>query len=583
MSTAPLEGVADCLAELLVALQSGDLQLELRTSAHAHQTKAELEHQIEDYLLPRLRRLDAPLLAVLGGSTGSGKSTITNSLVGQTVSPSGVLRPTTRSPVLVCHPDDATWFQTTELLPNLARVTGAIEDKGRQDEQQSSSSHVLRIEPTESIPTGLAIIDAPDIDSIEVANRDLATQLLAAADLWLFVTTAVRYADAVPWDFLNQARDRGTSLCVVINRVPEGAGEEIVPHFASMLSERGLDEIDVFDIEQCNLDEDDRLPTDALLPLRTMLTDLAADAQKRSEIVRATLTGALQSVEPRATSVHEALAEQDQAVQAIQTATDTVYEQSKAQLAREIADGSLLHGEVLDRWQELIGTAEIMRAIQSRITRVRNRIGGLLRGRNETTIEVQGEITSTLEQIVIDHADAASLAVTEQWRQLPGGVQALGDNPKLERHSTELGSSVAGEIRAWQSDILDLVRQRGEGKRAVARAMALGVNGVGVALMIVLFAHTGGLSGGEVAVASGTAAVSQTLLNALFGEQAVRDLTESARSLLHERLGALLDRDAERFRNHLMAQVPDAKPTASVERALTRLRDAADELEVPEP
>jgi hypothetical protein len=32
-----------------------------------------------------------------------------------------------------------------------------------------------------------------------VANHDLAALLLGAADLWLFVTTAVRYADAVPW------------------------------------------------------------------------------------------------------------------------------------------------------------------------------------------------------------------------------------------------------------------------------------------------------------------------------------------------------------------------------------------------
>ena len=66
--------------------------------------------QLEDYVIPRLMTLDAPLLAVVGGSTGAGKSTLVNSLVGTRVTTPGVLRPTTRSPVLVHHPDDAQWF-----------------------------------------------------------------------------------------------------------------------------------------------------------------------------------------------------------------------------------------------------------------------------------------------------------------------------------------------------------------------------------------------------------------------------------------------------------------------------------------
>ena len=41
---------------------------------------------------------------VVGGSTGAGKSTLVNTLVGAEVSTAGVLRPTTRAPVLACHP-----------------------------------------------------------------------------------------------------------------------------------------------------------------------------------------------------------------------------------------------------------------------------------------------------------------------------------------------------------------------------------------------------------------------------------------------------------------------------------------------
>ena len=36
-----------------------------------------------------------------------------------------------------------------------------------------------------------------------------------------------RYADAVPWEFLRAARDRGTALSLVLNRVPGDAGREV--------------------------------------------------------------------------------------------------------------------------------------------------------------------------------------------------------------------------------------------------------------------------------------------------------------------------------------------------------------------
>ncbi len=51
-------------------------------------------------------------------------------------------------------------------------------------------------------------------------NRSLAAQLLAAADLWLFVTSAARYADQVPWGFLKQAADRSAAVAIVLDRTP---------------------------------------------------------------------------------------------------------------------------------------------------------------------------------------------------------------------------------------------------------------------------------------------------------------------------------------------------------------------------
>ncbi|MGI9617003.1 MAG: ABC transporter, partial [Acidimicrobiales bacterium] len=193
-------------------------------------------------------------------------------------------------------------------------------------------------------------------------------------------------------------------------------------------------------------------------------------------------------------------------------------------------------------------------------------------GRTGATSEVQGEITSTLERLLIDHADKAALMAVTNWRNLPGGRQVLADDRSLERSSDEFRSKIAAEVRAWQDDILDLVRDRGAGKRTTARVLALGVNGVGVALMIVLFAQTGGVTGGEVAIGAGTAGLSQALLTAIFGEQAVRELASEARQLLLDRVAALLDADANRFRLRLWSIVSPPETTSDLREALTELQ-----------
>ena len=570
MSTGTASSVVSALDGLTAALDATGLQLDLDRSAGARADRTELRDQIIDYLLPRLRRLDAPMLAVLGGSTGSGKSTIANSLVGVEVSRAGVLRPTTRAPVLVCAPADQAWFAGGDILPDLPRVGGV----GPGDPPATGA--VLQLVATDRLRPGLALIDAPDIDSVEDANRTLATQLLAAADLWLFTTSAVRYADAVPWEFLRQAEARGTSLAVIVNRIPPGAATEIVAHLRQMLADAGLGATPVYPVDQSEL-IDGRLPPAAIEPVATLLRTLADDAGERAAVVARTLEGALNSLRPRVLAVADAGDEQQVAAENLRLTLEQTYAEARRTLADDISGGTLLRGEVLERWQELIGTAELMRAIQSRISWVRDRLGALVTGRPSHTAEVQGEISSALGQLLVDHADAAALAVATAWRGLPGGRQVLGtgdESRDLERASSAFAAAVDPEIRAWQDDILDLVRSKAAGKRTTARVVALGVNSIGIALMIVLFASTGGITGGEVVIGAGTAGLSQTLLTAIFGEQAVRDLADQARRMLVERVAGLLDTDANRFRTHLWSQVSPPQAVADLRAAVATLEAA---------
>ncbi len=334
-----------------------------------------------------------------------------------------------------------------------------------------------------------------------------------------------------------------------------------------MLGEQGLPGVQVHPITQTELD-DGRLPPASVADIRSLLDVLAADAEQRADVIRATLDGALASIGARVEAITEAATAQIDAAGELTATVDGVYQRAVEQLTEDISSGNLLRGEVLDRWQELVGTAELMAAIQSRISLVRDRIGSFLRGRPAATAEVQGEITSTLERLLIDHADAAAAKVADGHDLGSGGQQALDGDRDLDRSSEAFRATIGPEIRAWQDDILELVRQRGAGKRTTARVLAFGINSVGIALMLVLFSQTAGLSGGELAIGAGTAGLSQTLLSALFGEQAVRELAAEARQLLVKRVAGLLDSDANRFRTKLWTVVSPEESTTELSEAL---------------
>src|SRR4030095_6446276 len=248
------------------------LPLPLPGAEEQRKVADEIKRQLDDYVMPRLATIDAPLLAVVGGSTGAGKSTLVNSLVGREVSAPGVIRPTTRAPVLVHHSSDANWFTDDRILPGLARSTGA-----------SKEARSLRLVTEDSLPPGLALLDAPDIDSVVVENRELAAQLLAAADLWLFVTSAARYADAVPWGFLRAAAERSAAVAVVLDRVPPRAMTEVPSHLGQLMSERGLGDSPLFAVPETPVDSEGLLPASAIQPIRGWLAALAADQARRAQ------------------------------------------------------------------------------------------------------------------------------------------------------------------------------------------------------------------------------------------------------------------------------------------------------------
>jgi hypothetical protein len=552
------------LLRLRAAVAPVQLPLPLPDASEQRQAAREIVSQLDDYVLPRLATIDAPLLAVVGGSTGAGKSTLVNSLVGRRVSAPGVIRPTTRAPVLVHHSGDAEWFTDDRILPGLARSTGAPGD-----------ARSLQLVTDDSIPPGLAILDAPDIDSVVIENRKLAAQLLAAADLWLFVTSAARYADAVPWDYLKSAAERSAAVAVVLDRVPPRAMSEVPPHLGQMMSERGLGSSPLFAVPETVVNEEGLLPAAAIQPIRGWLAQLAHDQASRAEVVHQTLDGAIGALALRAPRLARAVDDQLETIEQLRAEVDQSYREAVRTIRVQTQDGTLLRGEVLARWHEFVGTGEFFRALEQKLSWLRDRLVAAIKGEPPGAGNLKVAVESGLEALIRQEGDAAAERAEASWQANAAGRDLIGrTGADLTRSTPEFARATARAIRDWQGAVLDLVADEGMSRRAKARFFALGVNGIGVALMIVVFAHTGGLVGAEVGVAGGTAVLAQRVLEAVFGDQAVRRLAETAKTELDTRVEALLAGELLRYHALLDNLSVDASQASALREAVRAIEAA---------
>jgi hypothetical protein len=203
---------------------------------------------------------------------------------------------------------------------------------------------------------------------------------------------------------------------------------------------------------------------------------------------------------------------------------------------------------VLSRWHDFVGTGEFFRAVEQKIGWLRDRLVAAVKGEPRQAIDVKVAVESGMEVLIREEGEAAARRVESAWQAHPLGRQVLaGAGDDLGRASRDYSLAAARAIRDWQGDVLELVAREGAAKKSTARFWALGVNGVGVALMVLVFSQTGGLVGAEIGVAGGTAVLAQRVLEAIFGEDAVRRLAKQAKHDLDGRVQALMDVELGRY------------------------------------
>jgi hypothetical protein len=477
---------------------------------------------------------DAPLLVVVGGGSGAGKSTLVNTLAGRRVSPAGVVRPTTRAPVLVCHPDDlAELTPDDRLLPGLIRV-----DADRID--QVVGERTLLVATSTALPAGIALLDTPDIDSVEHANRDLADRALDAADVWLWLATARTYADEVGMGYLRRAARRQALLALVLTQVPDAHRDELLADATRLLEDHALPPARRVTIALTEV-VDDQLPTALAEPLAGWLAELSALEQRRS-VRRHALEGLVGAVPAEVAELAAAVQVEVDRADRLRGVVAARFGEVATELDAELDAGLSLRAEVLDSWRQLVGGSEWLGRMQTTATQ----LGALVRDRlglrpTDRADRIQVEVATELVRVLDRLLDRAHTRTRRDLEADRAGLALLDHDPVLRRTPTDRRADLERLVADWQAATAALLEDVGEPRKRRAQRATLAINSLATSAILVLFSVSGGLTAGEVGIAAGAAATSQWVLTQALGKHNVERLLTEMHADLHRRVAARVE------------------------------------------
>ncbi len=533
-STAGLRAALDTLADAVAALR---FDLAGPTQAGDRALRDRVERTIRDYLDPRLASPDGPAVLALVGSTGSGKSTILNSLAGTEISRAGVLRPTTGRPVVWRH-----------------RQGGERSRFGELEVDTHLDDHPLL--------RSLVLVDTPDIDSQVGGHRQTAERILGLVDVAVFVTTPQRYADAVPWAILEDLRRRDTPVVVVLNRAGRRSRAAAVD-LARLLDRAGIvPEGGVHEIQEQRLRGEERLlARPALRGLRSTLARIAAE---RAAFIRRAVTGAISDTLESSRRLLAALERQAGDAEELMSVVRKEHEAQLEHLRTQLQQGELVRREVLERWRRLVGVSTLAAGVGEGLSRMSRRVVG-----PRAVAGVQTEARDELVRLVLARLAAARRGVAAAWSLHPGSAELLplpGDAVAEDE--------VVAAVDEWMATLVGLVRDRGRGRHRIAKALSWGINAAATGLLVATFAHSGGLTGAEVGIAAGAAAAQQAALEHAFGTAAAARIVSSARRGLTEMVAQILDRQVELLTGEVRSLLDGPGRTLDLIAAVAAVEDA---------
>ena len=402
--------------------------------------------------------------------------------------------------ILICQRDRVSYPDITVeqgirifLTGGLARTTGADRRPGAL-QLVAADSVPARASPSSTRPTSTRSRSATGCSP---------PQLLAAADLWLFVTSAARYADQVPWDFLKAAAERSTAVAIVLDRTAARARvEEVSGHLARM-----LDGPRPARTRRCSRSRRAPSTTTGCCPPRRCRRSAAGSTGSPPTPPPGRPWSSRRSTAP---SARCRAAPHDVADAA---AAQVAWRAGCARTWTRAYDEALARGRRRVRRRHACCAARCSPAGRSSSApascsaRWRPGSAGCATGSSAGCAASRSRPSGSpspsspgLETLILEHAEtAAERAAPPGARSTGGPARSLEDAGRdLGRASRDFRARAERAVRDWQHGVLEMVRTEGADKRTTARFLAFGVNGLSVALMVVVFAHTAGVTGAEV-------------------------------------------------------------------------------------
>ncbi|MCF2705866.1 50S ribosome-binding GTPase [Arcanobacterium haemolyticum] len=420
--------LTDLVERTISALENARLPLDMPGSRELSQSRIQLLTQLKTRILPHLTTAQLPAVVVFGGSSGAGKSTLFNTLVNKEISPASVLRPTTRTPVIAVHPMNGEALEGHALL-----------EMGR-----------LEVLP-EAIP-GIALVDAPDLDSVDAANREISHRLLDAADLWVFVTTAARYGDASAWRTLQSAYERGTRVAVVLNRVPARSQDKIRDDLKRRMAEIGITDAPLMLVEDAGPHEG-LLPRDSVYSVRLWLLDIARD-NVADTLVDETTRATLPALHGQLVELAEAVELQANSVQDLKDRASVASVQPTSKLTTNATNGRYGQGAPTTSWLSYASTGGALASLAA--GEAPGFFAKRQKGQRDAAMTaVFDAVVSAIHVALRQGVASTDTAISDSWREDIVDTTTF----RAEGHrNVDSSAIVEGALRAWKADLVELTK-----------------------------------------------------------------------------------------------------------------------------